>query len=266
VGKWLLRVGALGYLTLLLIVPMILIAYRTFQHGIGPVWDAVTSPEFVHAIYLSLLVAAIVVPINVVFGIGTGWLIARKKMPLRWLVNGIIDLPFAMSPVVIGLAVYVLYSNTSTLGMFFRDQGFQILFSLPGIVLVTLFVSLPFVVRETVPVLEEMGTDEEQAAAVLGARPHQSFLRVTLPIIRWSIVYGVVLTAARALGEYGAVNIVSGNIVGQTQTLPLYVEQANRLNDDTGAYSAGLMLAIISLIILVGMTLLTSRRRPQEDS
>jgi sulfate/thiosulfate transport system permease protein len=137
---------------------------------------------------------------------------------------------------------------------------------LPGIVLVTLFVSLPFVVRETVPVLEEMGTDQEQAAAVLGARPYQSFFRVTLPIIRWSIVYGVVLTAARALGEYGAVNIVSGNIVGQTQTLPLYVEQANRLNDDTGAYSAGLLLAVISLIILVGMTLLTSRRRHQEDS
>jgi sulfate/thiosulfate transport system permease protein len=266
VGKWLLRIGALGYLALLLIVPLILIGYRTFQHGVSPVWNAVTSPDFSHALYLSVLVAAIVVPINVVFGIGTAWLIARRRMPLRWLVNGIIDLPFAMSPVVIGLAVFILYSSTSTLGTFFRDQGFQILFSLPGIVLVTLFVSLPFVVRETVPVLEEMGTDREQAAAVLGARPYQSFFRVTLPIIRWSIVYGVVLTAARALGEYGAVNIVSGNIVGQTQTLPLYVEQANRLNDDTGAYSAGLLLAVISLIILVGMTLLTSRRRHQEDS
>jgi sulfate transport system permease protein len=266
VGKWLLRIGALGYLALLLIVPMILIAYRTFQHGLSPVWDAATSPDFTHAIYLSLLVTVIVVPINVIFGIGTGWLIARKRMPMRWLVNGIIDLPFAMSPVVIGLAVFILYSNTSTLGTFFKGQGFQILFSLPGIVLVTLFVSLPFVVRETVPVLEEMGIDQEQAAAVLGARPYQSFFRVTLPIIRWSIVYGVVLTAARALGEYGAVNIVSGNIVGQTQTLPLYVEQANRLNDDTGAYSAGLLLAVISLLILVGMTLLTNRRRHQESS
>jgi sulfate transport system permease protein len=266
VGKWLLRIGALGYLALLLIVPMILIGYRTFQHGVSPVWNAMNSPDFTHAIYLSLLVTVIVVPINVVFGIGTGWLIARKRMPMRWLVNGIIDLPFAMSPVVIGLAVFILYSSTSHLGTFFRDQGFQILFSLPGIVLVTLFVSLPFVVRETVPVLEEMGIDQEQAAAVLGARPYQSFFRVTLPIIRWSIVYGVVLTAARALGEYGAVNIVSGNIVGQTQTLPLYVEQANRLNDDTGAYSAGLLLAVISLIILVGMTLLTSRRRHQETS
>jgi sulfate/thiosulfate transport system permease protein len=266
VAKWLLRIGALGYLALLLIVPLILIGYRTFQHGVSPVWNAMNSSDFSHALYLSVLVAAIVVPINVVFGIGTAWLIARRRMPMRWLVNGIIDLPFAMSPVVIGLAVFILYSSTSTLGTFFRGQGVQILFSLPGIVLVTLFVSLPFVVREAVPVLEEMGTDQEQAAAVLGARPYQSFFRVTLPIIRWSIVYGVVLTAARALGEYGAVNIVSGNIVGQTQTLPLYVEQANRLNDDPGAYSAGLLLAVISLIILVGMTLLTSRRRHQEDT
>jgi sulfate transport system permease protein len=266
VGKWLLRILTLGYLALLLIVPIILIGYRTFQHGVSPVWNAMTSADFSHAIYLSVLVAAIVVPINVVFGIGTGWLIARHKMPMRWLVNGIIDLPFAMSPVVIGLAVFILYSSTSTLGTFFRGQGIHILFSLPGIVLVTLFVSLPFVVRETVPVLEEMGIDQEQAAAVLGARPYQSFFRVTLPIIRWSIVYGVVLTAARALGEYGAVNIVSGNFVGATQTLPLYVEQANRLNDDTGAYSAGLLLAVISLLILVGMTLLTSRRRHQETS
>jgi sulfate/thiosulfate transport system permease protein len=133
-------------------------------------------------------------------------------------------------------------------------------------VLVTAFVSLPFVVRETVPVLEEMGTDQEQAAAVLGARPYQSFFRVTLPIIRWSIVYGVVLTAARALGEYGAVNIISGNIQGRTQTLPLYVEQAFRTYNTAGAYTAGLLLAVISLLILVGMTLLTGRRRNQEIS
>jgi sulfate/thiosulfate transport system permease protein len=266
VGKWVLRIVTLGYLALLLLLPLVLIGYRTFEHGVSPVWNALSSADASHALYLSVLVAAITVPINVVFGVGTAWLIARRKMPLRWLVNGIIDLPFAMSPVVIGLAVFILYNVHSTIGGWFLDNGIRILFSLPGIVLVTMFVSLPFVVRETVPVLEEMGTDQEQAATVLGARPYQSFFRVTLPIIRWSVVYGVVLSAARALGEYGAVNIVSGNIVGQTQTLPLYVEQANRLNDDTGAYSAGLLLALISLIILVGMTLLTSRRRHQEDS
>jgi sulfate/thiosulfate transport system permease protein len=266
VGKRVLRIVTLGYLALLLLLPLVLIGYRTFEHGVSPVWNALSSADASHALYLSVLVAAITVPINVVFGVGTAWLIARRKMPLRWLVNGIIDLPFAMSPVVIGLAVFILYNVHSTIGGWFLGNGIRILFSLPGIVLVTMFVSLPFVVRETVPVLEEMGTDQEQAATVLGARPYQSFFRVTLPIIRWSVVYGVVLSAARALGEYGAVNIVSGNIVGQTQTLPLYVEQANRLNDDTGAYSAGLLLALISLIILVGMTLLTSRRRHQEDS
>jgi sulfate transport system permease protein len=266
VGKWSLRILALGYLALLLLIPIVMIAYRTFEHGVAPVWDALSAPNATHALYLSVLVAAIVVPINVVFGVGTAWLIARRRMPLRWVVNALIDLPFAMSPVVIGLAVFILYGRGTTLGDWLSSNGISILFSVPGIVLVTMFVSLPFVVRETVPVLEEMGIDQEQAAAVLGARPYQSFFLVTIPIIRWSIVYGVVLTAARALGEYGAVNIISGNIQGQTQTLPLYVEQEFRTYDTAGAYSAGLLLAVISLLILVGMTLLTSRRRHQEIS
>jgi sulfate transport system permease protein len=266
VGKWVLRILTLGYLSLLLLIPVAMIAYRTFEHGLAPVWDAMTAPFFLHALYLSLYVAAIVVPINVIFGVGTAWLIARHKMPLRWLVNGMIDLPFAMSPVVVGLAVFILYGRGTTLGDWLASYGIHVLFSVTGVVLVTAFVSLPFVVRETVPVLEEMGTDQEQAAAVLGARPYQSFFRVTLPIIRWSIVYGVVLTAARALGEYGAVNIISGNIQGRTQTLPLYVEQAFRTYNTAGAYTAGLLLAVISLLILVGMTLLTGRRRNQEIS
>jgi sulfate transport system permease protein len=263
VGKLALRTLALGYLALLLLAPVGVIAYRTFEHGLSPVWDALSSPAASHAAYLSVLVTVIAVPINLVFGVGTGWLIARRKMPMRWLVNGLIDLPFAMSPVVIGLAVFLLYGRGTVLGDWLSSYGIKVLFSVPGIVLVTMFVSLPFVVRETVPVLEEMGIDQEQAAAVLGARPVQSFFRVTLPIIRWAIVYGVVLSTARALGEYGAVSIVSGDIVNQTQTLPLYVEQANRTYDPTGAYSAGLLLAVISLLILVGMTLLTSRRRQE---
>lgn len=265
-GKWLLRILTLGYLALLLLIPVGMIAYRTFQNGLGPVWDALTAPFFIHALYVSLLVAAIVVPVNVVFGVATAWYIARRKMPVRWLVDGLIDLPFAMSPVVVGLAVFILYGRGTVLGDWLTSYGIHVLFSVTGIVLVTLFVSLPFVVRETVPVLEEMGTEQEQAAAVLGARPYQSFFRVTLPIIRWSVVYGVVLTAARALGEYGAVNIISGNIAGKTQTLPLYVEQEFRNYDPAGAYTAGLLLAVISLLILVGMTLLTSRRRHEEIS
>jgi sulfate transport system permease protein len=266
VAKWTLRVLTLGYVAMLLLVPLGMIAYRTFENGIAPVWDALSSPYAVHALYLSVLVTVIVVPINVVFGVGTAWLLARRKMPLPWLVNGLIDLPFAMSPVVIGLAVFILYGRGSVLGGWLTSNGIKVLFALPGIVLVTAFVSLPFVVRETVPVLEELGTEQEQAAEVLGARPYQSFFRVTLPIIRWSVVYGVVLTAARSLGEYGAVNIVSGNIQGQTQTLPLYVEQEFRLYNSTAAYSAGLLLAVISLLILVGMTLLANRRRDREIS
>jgi sulfate/thiosulfate transport system permease protein len=260
-AKWTLRILTLGYLAMLLLVPIGMITYRTFEHGLGPVWDALSSQYAVHALYLSVLVTLIVVPINVVFGVGTAWLLARRKMPLPWLVNAFIDLPFAMSPVIVGLAVYALYGRNTAFGGWLYDQGIQILFALPAIVLVTAFVSLPFVVRETVPVLEEMGTEQEQAAEVLGARAYQSFFRVTLPIIRWSVIYGVVLSAARCLGEYGAVNIVSGNFAGQTQTLPLYVEQAFRLYNPTAAYSAGLLLAILSLLILVGMTMLTSRRR-----
>jgi sulfate transport system permease protein len=263
VGKWLLRVGALGYLFLLLLVPVGLIGYRTFQHGVSPVWDALTSPAGAHAAYLSVLVTAISVPVNLVFGVGTAWLIARHKMPLRWLVNGLIDLPFAMSPVVIGLSLYLLYGRNHTLGDWFLGHGIQVLFALPGIVLATMFVSLPFIVRETVPVLEELGIDQEQAAEVLGARPWQSFFMVTLPAIRWAVVYGVVLSAARCLGEYGAVSIVSGNIINQTQTLPLYVEQQFRLFNSPAAYSAGFLLAVISLLILVGMTVLTGRRRKE---
>ena len=197
-AKWTLRIFTLGYLAMLLLVPIGMIAYRTFEHGLAPVWDALSSPYATHALYLSVLVTVIVVPINVVFGVGTAWLLARRKMPLPWLVNGLIDLPFAMSPVVIGLAVFILYGRGSVLGDWLAGNGIKVLFALPGIVLVTAFVSLPFVVRETVPVLEELGTEQEQAAEVLGARPHQSFFRVTLPIIRWSVVYGVVLTAARA--------------------------------------------------------------------
>jgi sulfate transport system permease protein len=175
-------------------------------------------------------------------------------------VNGLVNLPFAMSPVVIGLAVFALYGRTGWFGTWLDAHGIAVLFTLKGMVIATIFVCLPFVVREVVPVLEELGTDQEQAAEVLGANGVQTFFRITLPAVRWAVVYGVVLSAARALGEYGALFIVSGDIVGQTQTLPLYVEQEFRTFNDTAAYSAGFLLAVISLVILVGMTLLSRRR------
>jgi len=259
-AKGLLRSAALGYLALILLGPVAMIAYRTFEHGIGPVWDALTTPAALHALYLSVAVTAIAVPINLVFGIIAGILLARRRMPAGSLVNLLINLPFAMSPVVIGLALFVLYGRTGWIGGWLAARGLQVLFSFPGIVLATAFVCLPFVVREVVPVLEELGDDQEQAAETLGANPMQTFWRITLPAMRWALVYGVVLSAARALGEFGAVSIVSGNIVGQTQTLPLLVEERFRDFDRTGAYSAGFLLAVISLLILFAMTFLSRRK------
>ena len=264
-GRRLLRFGVLFYLAALLFVPVGMIAYRTFAKGLAPVWAALTSPAATHAALLSIEITAICVPINVLFGIAAGWLIARGRMPARRLVDAIIALPFALSPVAVGLALYALYGRTGTIGAWLSAHGIQVLFSPLGMVVATLIITLPFAVREVVPVLEEVGTEEEQAAATLGSGALEAFLRVTLPAIRWAIVYGVVLTAARALGEFGAVSIVSGNIVGQTQTLPLYVEERFRTFDTTAAYSAGFLLALISLLILAAMSLLT-RRRTREVS
>ena len=255
------RFLALGYLAMLLVVPVGMIAYRTFEHGLRPVVDALSQPAAVHALQLSVLITAIVVPLNVVFGIVMGILLARSRFPGRGVANLLVDLPFAMSPVVIGLAMFILYGTGGWLGNWLAARGIQVLFSLPGMVIATAFVCLPFVVREVVPVLEELGTEQEQAAATLGAGVAQTFFRITLPAIRWAVVYGVVLSAARSLGEFGAVSIVSGNIVGRTQTLPLYVEERFRNFDNTGAYSAGFVLALVSLLILVAMTLLSRRRK-----
>jgi sulfate transport system permease protein len=262
-GKYALRYSVLAYLALLLLVPVAMIGYRTFQHGASPVWDALSSPEATHALKLSVLITLICVPVNVLFGVTTAWLLARRKMPLPWLVNAMINLPFAMSPVVIGIAVYTLYSRTGWFGTYLFAHNIAVLFTWKAIAIATIFISLPFVVREVVPVLEELGDEQEQAAEVLGASRLQSFFRVTLPAIRWAVVYGVVLTAARALGEFGAVNIVSGNQVGVTQTLPLYVNDSFQQFNPTAAYSAGLLLAVISLLILVGMTSFSSRRHKE---
>jgi sulfate/thiosulfate transport system permease protein len=259
-SKYALRFGALGYLAILLLAPVVMVGYRTFEHGVAPVWDSLTTPQALHALYLSIVVTAIAVPINVVFGVTAGILLARRRMPFGGAVNLLINLPFAMSPVVIGLALFLLYGRNGWLGSWLLAHGVQVLFSFPALVLATAFVCLPFVVREVVPVLEEIGDDQEQAAATLGSGPMHTFWRITLPALRWALVYGVVLSAARALGEFGAVSIVSGNIVGQTQTLPLLVEERFRNFDSAGAYSAGFVLAVISLLILAAMTMLSRRK------
>jgi sulfate/thiosulfate transport system permease protein len=248
-----LRFFALGYLSLLLLIPVGMIVYRALEHGAGAALDQVTTPEALHAFYLTILIAAIAVTANTIFGIGCALLLVRSEFRGKALLNAAIDLPFAISPVVIGLSLYLLYGREGWFGGWLLDNGFQILFSLPGMVLATIFVSLPFVVREVVPVLHEIGDEQEQAASTLGANWWQTFWRVTLPAIRWGVAYGVVLATARALGEFGAVAIVSGRVVGETETAPLWVWREFGQFNLTGAYAASLVLAMLAIGTLLGM-------------
>src|SRR6266566_3984599 len=241
---------------MLLAAPVGVVFWRAFEHGIGPAWDAVTTPDARHAFYLTVLIAAIAVPANTVFGVVCAIAIVRRRFPGKGIVNALVDLPLALSPVVVGLAFLLLYGRGGWFGSWVSDHGIQVVFALPGMVLATIFVSLPFVVREVVPVLREIGTEQEQAAATLGASGFQTFWRVTWPAIRWAVAYGVVLTTARALGEFGAVSVVSGRLAGQTESMTLYVQDRVRAFDDVGAYSSAVVLALIAVATLVLMTTL----------
>ena len=255
-----LRTFALGYLAALLFVPIGIVLYRTFEPGLEYVWQSVTTPAAIHAFYLTLLVALIAVPLNTIFGILAALVIARGNFRGKSLLDALIDLPFAVSPVVVGLSLILLYGRTGWFGDALGNAGIRVIFSLPGIVLATIFVTLPFVVREVVPVLREVGNEQEQAAATLGAGRWQTFRRITLPAIRWGIAYGVVLSMARAIGEFGAVSVVSGKISGQTETLTLLVEKRFQNFNLAGAYTASALLAVIALVTLLGMTLLSPRK------
>jgi sulfate/thiosulfate transport system permease protein len=255
-SRWSLRVLGLGYIFLLLLLPLGLIFYKTFEHGLAPPLDAITSPDGLHALKLTLLMVAIAVPLNTVFGVGCALLLVRHRMRGNALVDAVINLPFAISPVVIGLSLFLLYGTTGWLEPGLAEAGIKVLFSVPGMVLASIFVSLPFVVRETVPVLQEIGTEQEQAASTLGANAWQTFWRVTLPAIRWGVAYGVVLTTARVLGEFGAVSVVSGSISGQTQTLPLFVEKQYQNFNLPGAFGASVLLALLALSTLLAMNVL----------
>jgi sulfate transport system permease protein len=258
-GRLPLRFLALGYLAMILLVPVGAVVWRAFGDGIVPVWQAVTTADALHALQLTLLMAAIAVPLNTVFGIACAVVLVRQRFPGRRLLDTVIDLPFAISPVVIGLALILVYGQAGWLGSWLAERGIQVIFSLPGMVIATVFVSLPYVVREVTPVLREVGTDQEEAAWTLGASPLRAFLQVTLPAIRWGVAYGVVLTTARALGEFGAVTIVSGRLAGQTETLTLYVENRFEAFDLTGAYAAALVLATLALLVLLAMTRLNRK-------
>jgi sulfate/thiosulfate transport system permease protein len=255
-SRWTLRVLGLGYILLLLLIPLGFIFYKTFEHGIAPPLDAITSPDGLHALKLTLITVAIAVPLNTIFGVACAILLVRHKFWGNFLIDAAINLPFAISPVVIGLSLFLLYGTTGWFEPALAEAGIKILFSIPGMVLACMFVSLPFVVRETVPVLQEIGTEQEQAASTLGANAWQTFWRVTLPAIRWGVAYGVVLTTARVLGEFGAVSVVSGSISGQTQTLPLFVEKQYQNFNLPGAFGASIVLALLALATLLAMNLL----------
>jgi sulfate transport system permease protein len=254
-GRLTLRAVALGYLGLLLVVPVGMVFYRALENGIGPPWDAVTTPPAQHAFYLTCVIATIAVPLNAIFGVACAYVLARYEFRGKRVLDALIDLPFAISPVVVGLALILVWGRDGWLG------STEVIFSTPGMILATIFVSLPFVVREVEPVLREEGVEQEQAARTLGANGLQVLRRITLPTIRWGLTYGVILATARALGEFGAVAIVSGKVSGRTETLTLYVEDRFQSLDLAGAYAAALVLALIAVAVLALMTLLQRRHR-----
>jgi sulfate transport system permease protein len=262
-GRWTLRAVVLGYLGAILLVPVGVVMYKTFEPGIGAVWDSITTPAAIHAFWLTLTVTAIAVPLNAAFGVLAALVLVRGKIRGRRVLEAFIDLPFAVSPIVVGLALVLLYGRTGWLGDELASTGIKIIFSTPGIVLATIFVTLPFVVREVEPVLREVGNDQEQAASTLGATGWQTFWRITLPSIRWGLAYGVVLSTARAIGEFGAVSVVSGKISGETETLTLLVEKRYTNFDLAGAYAASALLAVIALATLLAMTIV-HRRKDEE--
>jgi sulfate/thiosulfate transport system permease protein len=241
----------LAYLAFLLLLPVVAILYRTFQHGLSPVFDALTAANAVHAYKVTAIVAGFAVVLNTVFGVAAALLLVRHRFPGRRILDALIDLPIAVSPVVVGLALTLVYGRNTSVGGWLGRQGVEIIFSLPGMVLATSFVALPLVMRAVVPVLEEIGEEQEQAAATLGATAFQRFTRITLPSIRGALAYGVVLSLARALGEFGAVAVVSGRVVGKTETASLYVLDLYNNFNQTGAYATATLLAGVAVLALV---------------
>lgn len=242
---------AVFYLFLVLFIPAVAAFYEALHKGIEPFLDAVQQSDFMAAIKLTVIITAIVVPLNTVFGLCAAWVVARKRFPGRALLMSTIDLPFSVSPVVAGLMIVLLYGRNGWFGPWLEQMDIKFIFALPGMVMATIFVTLPFVAREVIPVLEEMGADQEEAARTLGANDWQVFWRITLPSIRWGLLYGVLLTNARAMGEFGAVSVVSGSILGRTATLPIFVEQAYKNYQTEAAFGAAVILALLAIVTLI---------------
>ncbi len=257
-GRWLLRAIAVGYVGALVLVPVAMIVVRAFAGGPGQFWDWITTPAAVSALRLSLLIVVITVPLNVLFGLALALTLARGRFRGRGLLAAAVDLPFAVSPVVVGTALILLWGASGWFG-FVAGAGVPVLFGLPAMVLATVFVTLPFIVREVEPVLTATGAEAEQAAVLLGAGRWQTFRHITFPAIRWALTYGVVLTVARALGEFGAVMMVSSGIAGRTQTMTLLVDARYEAGAHEGAFAAATLLMIIAVVVLTVLTALTRR-------
>lgn len=255
---------AIAYLAVILFIPAINVFVQAFKGGFGPFIHNMTEPHFLHAVKLTILIALVVVPLNVMFGLCAAWVVARHRFRGRTFLISLLDIPFAVSPVVAGLMIVLLYGRNGWFGPLLAAANIKIIFAAPAMILASAFITMPFVAREVIPVLEEAGSDQEEAAKTLGANDWQIFWRVTLPNIRWGLLYGVILTNARVMGEFGAVSVVSGNIAGKTQTLPLFVEEAYKQYQTQASFSAAVLLGALALVTLVLKEILERKTRIQD--
>jgi sulfate/thiosulfate transport system permease protein len=263
-GRYLLIALGLSFLVIVVVLPLVTIFYQAFANGIEAYWAGITAPEARHAIFLTVAIALVAVPVNTGFGILIAWILARYSFPGKILVLGIIDLPLAISPTVVGLMFILLYSQTVGLfGSWLEATNIKIIFALPGMIFTTLFVTLPFVIREVLPTLQSMETAQEEAAQTLGANSWQTFWRVTFPSIRWALLYGVILCTSRAIGEFGAVSVVSGKLIGETNTLTLHIERVYSEYDTIAAFACASLLALLALLTLIGQELLRTADKPR---
>ena len=261
--RWSLIAVALVFLALTLALPLALVFHEAVSKGLGAYWAAITEPDALSAARLTLLIAGIVVPVNLVFGVSAAWCISKFDFPGRNLLLTLIDLPFAVSPVISGMIFVLLFGAHGWLGPWLLEHDITIIFAVPGMVLATTFVTAPFIARELIPLMQEQGSEEEEAAIVLGASGWQTFRRVTLPNIKWGLLYGLVLCNARAMGEFGAVSVVSGHIRGETNTLPLHVE----ILYNEYAFAASFAVAsVLTVLALVTLALKTAVERQQRRS
>ena len=257
---------ALGFLTLFLFVPLTAVFYEALKKGVAVYWRAIAEPDALSAIRLTLLTAAIAVPLNLVFGVAAAWAIAKFEFPGRNLLITLIDLPFSVSPVIAGLIYVLLFGAQGWFGPWLQAHDIKVIFAVPAIVLATIFVTFPFVARELIPLMQAQGAEEEEAAVVLGASGWQTFWRVTLPNIKWGLLYGVILCNARAMGEFGAVSVVSGHIRGATNTMPLHVEILYNEYNFVAAFAVASLLALLALLTLVAKSIVERRFREEREA